>query len=99
MVGSVMIVSYETLRNLMVYLRGTPVGLLLCDEGHRLKNGGQSAGKYLVLRTLKYFRITNISRTERVERQAPCYSDWNTYPGLWLLGHASPPNTILFRTI
>ncbi|KAK0521742.1 DNA-dependent ATPase protein rad54 [Tilletia horrida] len=34
----VMIVSYETLRNLSEGLGGTEVGLLLCDEGHRLKN-------------------------------------------------------------
>ncbi|KAK0551042.1 DNA-dependent ATPase protein rad54 [Tilletia horrida] len=33
-----MIVSYETLRNLSEGLGGTEVGLLLCDEGHRLKN-------------------------------------------------------------
>lgn len=34
----VMIVSYETLRNLTEGLGETEVGLLLCDEGHRLKN-------------------------------------------------------------
>ncbi|KAG2020202.1 SNF2-family ATP dependent chromatin remodeling factor snf21 [Coprinopsis cinerea AmutBmut pab1-1] len=34
----VMIVSYETLRTLTVYLAGCKIGLLLCDEGHRLKN-------------------------------------------------------------
>lgn len=34
----VMIVSYETLRNLQELLGQTEVGLLLCDEGHRLKN-------------------------------------------------------------
>lgn len=35
-----MIVSYETLRNLTEGLADTEVGLLLCDEGHRLKNAG-----------------------------------------------------------
>lgn len=35
-----MIVSYETLRTLTVYLTGCKIGLLLCDEGHRLKNAG-----------------------------------------------------------
>ncbi|KAF5357973.1 hypothetical protein D9756_001493 [Leucocoprinus leucothites] len=35
----VMIVSYETLRTLTVYLANCSIGLLLCDEGHRLKNG------------------------------------------------------------
>ena len=34
----VMIVSYETLRTLTQYLAGATIGLLLCDEGHRLKN-------------------------------------------------------------
>ncbi|KAI9064431.1 DNA repair protein, SNF2 family [Trametes sanguinea] len=34
----VMIVSYETLRTLSVYLANCSIGLLLCDEGHRLKN-------------------------------------------------------------
>ncbi|KAK0228711.1 DNA repair protein, SNF2 family [Armillaria fumosa] len=34
----VMIVSYETLRTLAVYLANCTIGLLLCDEGHRLKN-------------------------------------------------------------
>ncbi|KAI0302132.1 SNF2 family domain-containing protein [Russula brevipes] len=34
----VMIVSYETLRTLTVHLATCKIGLLLCDEGHRLKN-------------------------------------------------------------
>lgn len=37
-VHPVMIVSYETLRNLQELLGNTEIGLLLCDEGHRLKN-------------------------------------------------------------
>ena len=35
----VLIVSYETLRLNVDELKQTPIGLLLCDEGHRLKNG------------------------------------------------------------
>lgn len=35
-----MIVSYETLRTLKDYLANCSIGLLLCDEGHRLKNSG-----------------------------------------------------------
>jgi DNA repair and recombination protein RAD54 and RAD54-like protein len=35
----VLIVSYETLRLYVDELRGAPIGLMLCDEGHRLKNG------------------------------------------------------------
>ncbi|KAJ6502461.1 DNA repair protein, SNF2 family [Mycena sanguinolenta] len=34
----VMIVSYETLRTLTAHLASCSIGLLLCDEGHRLKN-------------------------------------------------------------
>ncbi|KIK92409.1 hypothetical protein PAXRUDRAFT_793250 [Paxillus rubicundulus Ve08.2h10] len=34
----VMIVSYETLRTLSAHLANCSIGLLLCDEGHRLKN-------------------------------------------------------------
>ncbi|KAF9013902.1 DNA repair protein, SNF2 family [Cyathus striatus] len=34
----VMIVSYETLRTLSAHLAHCKIGLLLCDEGHRLKN-------------------------------------------------------------
>jgi DNA repair and recombination RAD54-like protein len=37
----VMIVSYETLRTLTVHLNNCKIGLLLCDEGHRLKNSGR----------------------------------------------------------
>lgn len=37
----VMIVSYETLRTLQDELAGAPIGLLLADEGHRLKNAGE----------------------------------------------------------
>lgn len=35
----VLIVSYETLRLYTNELSNTPIGLMLCDEGHRLKNG------------------------------------------------------------
>lgn len=34
-----MIVSYETLRTLSTELANCEIGLLVCDEGHRLKNG------------------------------------------------------------
>src|SRR6202044_3130150 len=34
-----MIVSYESLRLNVDLIGSTPIGLLLCDEGHRLKNG------------------------------------------------------------
>jgi len=34
-----MIVSYESLRLNVDLIGSTPIGLMLCDEGHRLKNG------------------------------------------------------------
>ncbi|KAL1978777.1 hypothetical protein VTN31DRAFT_1636 [Thermomyces dupontii] len=37
-VRPILIVSYETLRLNVNDLKDTPIGLLLCDEGHRLKN-------------------------------------------------------------
>ncbi|KAG2418048.1 DNA repair and recombination protein RAD54 [Aspergillus terreus] len=37
-VRPVLIVSYETLRLYVDALKDSPIGLLLCDEGHRLKN-------------------------------------------------------------
>jgi DNA repair and recombination RAD54-like protein len=40
---AVMIVSYETLRTLQDELAKCPIGLLLADEGHRLKNSGESS--------------------------------------------------------
>lgn len=43
----VMIVSYETLRNLVEVLGEAEVGLLLCDEGHRLKNADSLTFKAL----------------------------------------------------
>lgn len=35
----IIIVSYESLRLNVDELKNTPIGLMLCDEGHRLKNG------------------------------------------------------------
>jgi DNA repair and recombination RAD54-like protein len=52
----VMIVSYETLRTLQDELAGVPIGLLLADEGHRLKNAGKlrclAVGSRLTAQTL-----------------------------------------------
>lgn len=38
-VRPVLIISYETLRRNVDQLKNTEIGLLLADEGHRLKNG------------------------------------------------------------
>lgn len=39
----VLIISYESLRDHAKTLRNAPIGLLLCDEGHRLKNSCKPA--------------------------------------------------------
>jgi len=39
-VNPVLIISYESLRMYAPILAQTPIGLMLCDEGHRLKNSG-----------------------------------------------------------
>lgn len=36
-----MIVSYETLRNLTEVIGRAQVGLMMLDEGHRMKNSGE----------------------------------------------------------
>jgi DNA repair and recombination RAD54-like protein len=46
---SVMIVSYESLRGMQPYFTGCKIGLLLCDEGHRLKNAGWSTRPHTLL--------------------------------------------------
>jgi DNA repair and recombination RAD54-like protein len=38
---TVVIVSYEKLRDLTEHLGQTEIGLLLADEGHRLKNSSE----------------------------------------------------------
>jgi len=64
-----MIVSYETLRTLTVHLANCKIGLLLCDEGHRLKNSGNLYEfafftPSLLTRSLNASRITYIPGTE-----------------------------------
>ena len=46
-VNPVLIISYETLRSYCDELKKTEVGLLLCDEGHRLKNSESRTYKSL----------------------------------------------------
>ncbi|KAK3384817.1 P-loop containing nucleoside triphosphate hydrolase protein [Podospora didyma] len=50
----VIIVSYETLRLNVEALKNAPIGLMLCDEGHRLKNGDN--------RTFSALNSLNVSR-------------------------------------
>lgn len=46
-INPVLIISYESLRDLSKVLKASPIGLLLCDEGHRLKNSSSQLFKAL----------------------------------------------------
>lgn len=75
----VMIVSYETLRNLQEELGNTDVGLLLCDEGHRLKNAD----------SLTFQALTQIKVRRRVILSGtPIQNDLSEY--FALLNFANP---------
>ncbi|KAJ7581263.1 DNA repair protein, SNF2 family [Mycena floridula] len=75
----VMIVSYETLRSLSVYLANCPIGLLLCDEGHRLKNSDSQT--FQALNTLDVKRRVILTGT-------PIQNDLSEY--FSLLNFANP---------
>ncbi|KAF8798094.1 hypothetical protein BYT27DRAFT_6918684 [Phlegmacium glaucopus] len=75
----VMIVSYETLRTLSVYLANCQIGLLLCDEGHRLKNSD----------SLTFQALTALKVTRRVILTGtPIQNDLTEY--FSLLNFANP---------
>ena len=67
-----MIVSYETLRTLSEYLANCSIGLLLCDEGHRLKNSGTrfldsgSTTLYFVTDSLTFQSLNALNVKRRV---------------------------------
>jgi len=83
----VMIVSYETLRNIAPELANCEVGLLLCDEGHRLKNAGESSQAVATLRrSLWPCRVFDLCRAGQDPRQAPCRAYGHASAGeLWPL--------------
>ncbi|KAJ3414587.1 DNA-dependent ATPase protein rad54 [Chytridiales sp. JEL 0842] len=60
-VTPVLIISYETLRTYCPILKGTEIGLMLCDEGHRLKNADSLT--YQALNTLNAKRRVILSGT------------------------------------
>ncbi|CCG81829.1 SNF2 family N-terminal domain protein [Taphrina deformans PYCC 5710] len=74
-----LIVSYETLRMNVEALGGTEVGLLLCDEGHRLKNGESQT--FTALNSLNCKRRVILSGT-------PIQNDLSEY--FALLNFANP---------
>ncbi|TLS23424.1 uncharacterized protein PpBr36_06686 [Pyricularia pennisetigena] len=57
----VIIVSYETLRLNVEELKHTKIGLMLCDEGHRLKNGDSQT--FTALNNLNVSRRVILSGT------------------------------------
>ncbi|RDL32534.1 p-loop containing nucleoside triphosphate hydrolase [Venustampulla echinocandica] len=57
----VIIVSYETLRLNVDELKNTKIGLMLCDEGHRLKNGDSQT--FTALNNLNVSRRVILSGT------------------------------------
>lgn len=75
----VLIVSYETLRAYVDELKNTPIGLLLCDEGHRLKN--DESQTFTALHSLNVTRRVILSGT-------PIQNDLSEY--FALLNFANP---------
>ncbi|KAF8496056.1 putative RAD54-DNA-dependent ATPase of the Snf2p family [Hysterangium stoloniferum] len=65
----VLIVSYETLRTLQPYLVNVEVGLLLCDEGHCLKNGVSDSLAFTALTSLNVKRRVILSGTPIQDKQ------------------------------
>ncbi|KAI5817976.1 putative dsDNA-dependent ATPase Rad54 [Pyronema omphalodes] len=78
-VRPVLIVSYESLRLYSDYLRDVPIGLMLCDEGHRLKNADSLT--YVALNALNVDRRVILSGT-------PIQNDLSEYYAL--LSFANP---------
>lgn len=73
-----MVVSYETLRSLQDELAGCPVGLLLADEGHRLKNSGSLP---LSRESTDIVRLANVSSVEYYQRPTESHPLGNAHPG------------------
>ncbi|KAJ1939172.1 DNA-dependent ATPase protein rad54, partial [Linderina pennispora] len=77
----VLIISYETLRTYINVLSRGPIGLLLCDEGHRLKNSASQT--FQALDSLKVERRVILSGTPIQNDLSEYFSLLNfTNPGL-----------------
>ncbi|KAI9593850.1 P-loop containing nucleoside triphosphate hydrolase protein [Syncephalis fuscata] len=75
----VLVVSYETLRCNIAALQKTPIGLILCDEGHRLKNSN----------SLTFQALTQLNVQRRVILSGtPIQNDLSEY--FSLLNFANP---------
>lgn len=73
-----MIVSYETLRTLSTHLAQCSIGLLLCDEGHRLKNSGRETQIIRSCSLILSTRLPHFSIFARIGCQAPSNSNGHT---------------------
>ncbi|KAI8350196.1 SNF2 family N-terminal domain protein [Mortierella sp. GBAus27b] len=78
-VNPVLIISYESLRMYAPILAQSPIGLILCDEGHRLKNSGSQT--FVALNALNVQRRVILSGT-------PIQNDLSEY--FSLLNFANP---------
>ncbi|KAJ1772731.1 DNA-dependent ATPase protein rad54 [Coemansia sp. RSA 1843] len=77
----VLIISYETLRTYIDVLGSSPIGLLMCDEGHRLKNSASQT--YQALNSLQVQRRIILSGTPIQNDLTEYFSLLNfTNPGL-----------------
>lgn len=76
-----MIVSYETLRTLSVHLANCTIGLLLCDEGHRLKNSGMEPSAFCVVHTHATLRVPDLPGTEWTQRETQGHPLRHSHPG------------------
>ncbi|KAI9500023.1 P-loop containing nucleoside triphosphate hydrolase protein [Coemansia spiralis] len=77
----VLIISYETLRTYINILSSSPIGMLLCDEGHRLKNSASQT--YQALNSLQVKRRVILSGTPIQNDLTEYFSLLNfTNPGL-----------------
>lgn len=78
-----MIVSYETLRTLTALLVNCNIGLLLCDEGHRLKNSGRLT-HFQELNQIatesRFLRQSNVPSLELAQRQETSHPYRNSHP-------------------
>ncbi|RAL03806.1 uncharacterized protein BO80DRAFT_491563 [Aspergillus ibericus CBS 121593] len=81
-VRPVLIISYETLRLYVDTLKDSPIGLLLCDEGHRLKN--KESLTWTALNSLNVQRRVILSGT-------PIQNDLSEY---FALLHFANPNLL-----
>ncbi|KAI8323594.1 DNA repair protein, SNF2 family [Martensiomyces pterosporus] len=77
----VLIISYETLRTYIDILGKSPIGLLMCDEGHRLKNSASQT--FQALNSLQVQRRIILSGTPIQNDLSEYFSLLNfTNPGL-----------------